>query len=234
MKTLRTIAILALLSCLLYACSSSINSSKNKKRNKITGVNPAIQNPNRSVINASGDGLTPGIGQQRSAGSEENASSIASNAIAKANAAIKANREQLESMTEEELIDKMVSGLQMEMRLSSSAQRTTADQKIKYYASTILTDHNRILTELKKLSTKRNIPFVTPTSFKSSGKTDLEFVQMMIESNQSMIGLYTIASKSDDQPIKEFASKQLPLLREHLEAARELTKVFKPVLKKNY
>ena len=235
MKSFRILIISALLSGLISSCSSTINSSRdqNKKRTKITGVTPSVKNPNRSVINASGDGLTPGIGQQRTAGSEENASNIAQNAIARANATIKNNQQQLESLTEEALIDKLSTALQMEIRLST-AQLTSTDNKIKSYAARVLNDHKQTQAALVKLSTQRNLPFVTSASVKAPKKTDLEFVQRMIESNQHMIGLYNIAAKSKDPQISAFASKQLPILKNHLEAAQDLTKIFKPALKKGY
>lgn len=234
MKSLYIFILSALFSSLICSCSRSISSSRdqNKKRTKITGVTPSVQNPNRSVINASGDGLTPGIGQQRSAGSEENASSIALNAIARANAVIKNNERQLESLTAAELLDKLATAMQMEVRLST-AQLSSTDSKIKYYASTVLNDHKQTQKALIKLSTQRNIPFVTPVFVRTSKKADLEFVKIMIESNQNMIGLYNIASKSKDPEIRAFALKQLPVLTDHLEAAQELTRIFKPELKKD-
>lgn len=226
MKSIRVIIISGLLSSLICSCSRSISSSKdqNKKRTKITGVTPTVQNPNRSVINASGDGLTPGIGQQRSAGSEENATNIALNAIAKANASIKNNQQQLESLTEEELLDKLSTVLQMEIKLSN-AQLSSSDSKVKYYATTVLNDHKQTYKELVKLSTQRNIPFLTPGSAKALKKADLEFVQMMMESNQNLIKVTTLASKSKDKEIRAFAAKQLPILKNHLELAQELKKV---------
>lgn len=226
MKSLRILIISGILSSLICSCSRSITSSKdqNKKRTKITGVTPTVQNPNRSVINASGDGLTPGIGQQRSAGSEENATNIALNSIARANAAIKNNQQQLESLTDEQLIDRLSTAVQMEIRLST-AQLSSSNSKIKSYATTVLNDHKQIQKELVKLSTLSNTPFVTPTPVKASKKTDLEFVQLMMESNRNMIGLYTAASKSKDTQIRAFAAKQLPVLKDHLESAQELTKI---------
>lgn len=233
MTSIRIFLISSLLSAFVCSCSRSINSSgdRNKKRTKITGVTPTVQNPTRSVIIASGDGLTPGIGQQRSAGSEENASNIAINAIARANASIKNNQQQLESLTVEELLDKLSAALQMEIRLST-AQLTTSDSKIKYYAATVLDDHKQTQAALLKLIAQKNIPLTAPAPVKSSKKTDLEFVQMMIESNQHMIGLYRIAGKTNDTEIRNFASKKLPILQNHLEAAQELTKtVIKPTKK---
>ncbi|ACU04629.1 MULTISPECIES: DUF4142 domain-containing protein [Pedobacter] len=230
MKSLRIFAILLILACLVYSCSSSRSSSaeEGKKRRKITGVTPGIKNPSRGVINASGDGLTPGIGQSNGAGSEENATSIANNAIAKANAMVRVNQQKLAAMSDEELVNKMLTDQQIEVKRSENAVRTTANTRIKDYAAMVLTDHAEIQHDLKKLSGSKNMALVTLKSLNVSSRTDLEFVEQMIESNQNMIALYTAAGKSKDPAIRAFALKQLPVLRKHLEAAQELTKVFKP------
>ncbi|WP_316811634.1 DUF4142 domain-containing protein [Pedobacter heparinus] len=229
MKSIRIFAILALLSCLIYSCLSSRNTSgeEGKKRKKITGVTPGIKNPSRGVINASGDGLTPGIGQSNGAGSEENAASIANNAIARANALVKINPQQLAALTDEELLNRMVLSQQTEVQLSGGAQRRTANVKIAAYATMILNDHTQLKSELKKLAAG-NIGLETSTTSEGLSGTDLQFVQKMIASNQGMIALYTAAGKAKDQAIREFALKNLPVLRKHLEAAQELTKSVKP------
>lgn len=228
MRTFRILTLLALLGCLVYSCSSSRN--QNKKR-RITGVTPVIQNPNRSVINASGDGLTPGIGQLRTAGSEENAASIANNAIAKANQAVKKNLQNLEVLTEEQLADKMVNELQTEVQLCKNTQEKTNNTQVKAYAKTILNDHAQIQNDLKKLSALKNVLSVAPKSTNTIAKTDLDFVQMVIESNQNLIAIYTVGSKSKDITIRTLALKYLPVLKTHLEAAQELTKIIKPAQK---
>lgn len=218
MRTLRILTLLAFLGCLVYSCSSSRN--QNKKR-RITGVTPAIQNPNRSVLNASGDGLTPGIGQLRAAGSEENAASIANNAIAKANQAVKKNLQNLEVLTEEQLADRMVNELQTEVQLCKNTQEKTSNSQIKAYAKAVLNDHAQIQNDLKKLSALKNVLSVVPKSTNTIAKTDLNFVQMVIESNQNLIAIYTVGSKSKDAAIRTLALKHLPVLKTHLEAAQE-------------
>lgn len=231
MKSLRVSVILALLSCLIYSCSSSRNTSgaEGKKRKKITGVTPGIKNPSRGVINASGDGLTPGIGKSNGAGSEENAASIANNAIARANTLVKINQQQLAALTDEELLDKMAGMQQTEVKLCTAAQRKTANAKIAAYAAMVVSDHAEIKNDLKKLAAGKRMVLSAPAAGDILAGTDLQFVQKMIESNQGMIALYTAASSAKDQEIKDFALKQLPLLRKHLEAAQELTKSVKPL-----
>lgn len=230
MNKLHTIAISALLSCLFYSCATSRSSSteEKKKRTKITTIKPGIKNPTGSVINASGDGLSQGINQPKGAGSRENATHIASNAIERANELAKSKQQKLDGLTSTELINGMMAAQQTEISVSSNTRKTTANDKIRDYASMIVSSHATLTDELKNLSTQKNIALREEVSLKKASKTDLEFVKMMIESNRNLISLYTAMSHSEDPELKAFALKQLPALKKHLEAAQELTKEVKP------
>jgi predicted outer membrane protein len=229
MNSLRIIATSALLSCLIYSCSSSRNSSgeEKKKRTKITTINAGLKNPSSSVINASGDGLSQGINQSRGAGSKENATNIAFSAIEKANAIAKAKLQNLESMSDKELISTIAALQQVEITVSNNTRQTTTNDKIKDYALLVFNDHTEIKKELDKLSTKKNVALAPQASLKGAPKTDLAFVKMMIESNRNIIELFTAASNSKDADLRTFSLKQLPVLKKHLEAAQELTKEVK-------
>ncbi|MBB6498757.1 DUF4142 domain-containing protein [Pedobacter cryoconitis] len=230
MNTLRLIAASALLSCLIYSCSTSRNSSpeKKKKRNKITTLTPGIENPSQSVINASGDGLSTGINQPRGNGSRQNATNIASDAIERANGLIKDKQQILETPTDTELINRMITAQLMEISVSSNVRRTTTNAKITDYANLIIGNHKEIYKELTNLSSQKNIVIDAEIPGKSANKTDLDFVKTMIESNRNLITLYTFASNNAKTPeLRTFALKQLPLLKTHLEAAQELTKEVK-------
>ena len=230
MNTLRLIAASALLSCLMFSCSTSRNSSaeKKKKHNKITTLNPGIENPSQSVINASGDGLSTGISQPRGAGSRQNATNIASDAIERANALARDNQQILETPTDTELINRMITAQLMEISVSSNVRRTTSNTKIADYANLIIDNHKEINKELTNLSTQKNIVIDAEVSLKSANKTDLDFVKTMIESNRNLITLYTVAGSNAKTPeLRTFALKQLPILKTHLEAAQELTKEVK-------
>lgn len=229
MNSLRIIATSALLSCLIYSCSSSRNSSgeEKKKRTKITTINAGLKNPSSSVINASGDGLSQGINQSRGAGSKENATNIAFSAIEKANAIAKAKLQNLESMSDKELISTIAALQQVEITVNNNTRQTTTNDKIKDYALLVFNDHTEIKKELDKLSTQKNVALAPQASLKGAPKTDLAFVKMMIESNRNIIELFTAASNSKDADLRTFSLKQLPVLKKHLEAAQELTKEVK-------
>lgn len=229
MNTLRIIATSALLSCLIYSCSSSRNTSgeEKKKRTKITTLNPGLKNPSNSVINASGDGLSQGISQSRGAGSKENATNIAFNAIERANAIAKAKLQNLESMSDKDLISTIATIQQVEITVSNNTRQATANDKIKEYALLVFNDHTEIKKELDKLSTQKNVALAPQASLKGAPKTDLAFVKMMIESNRNLIELVTAASNAKDADLRAFSLKQLPVLKKHLEAAQDLTKEVK-------
>lgn len=229
MKTLRIITATTLLSCLIYSCSTSKNTSTEgkRKRSKITTITPGLKNPTKSVINASGDGLTPGIGLPATPGSKENATNIASNAIGRANNLVKGKSQNLEMLTDEELINRMATAQQMEITASNRVSRTTSKDKIKSYASMVSANHTEIQKELKKLSSQKNMVLENQVLLGGNPKTDRDFVKMMLESNQNLVALYTIGSNSKDPELKLFTLKQLPLLRKHLEIAQELSQEIK-------
>jgi len=229
MNTLRITAISILSSCLIYSCSTSRNLSAEGKRkgSKITTVNPTINNPTRSIINASGDGLTPGISQTRAAGSKVAANNIASDAIGRANMIAKGKQLSLEALTDAELISRIIAAQQMEISASNRAVRTVSKDKIKDYANLISADLTAIQKDLKKLSSQKNIVLEKDVLWGGTPKTDLGFVTMMLESNRNLISLYNRGSNADDPELKEFALKQLPILKKHLEVALELSQEIK-------
>lgn len=221
MNTLRILATSALLSCLIYSCSSSRNSSTEgkRKRTKITTLNPTIKNPSRSVINASGDGLSPGINPTNSAGSKINATNVASSAIERANSLAKGNEQNLETLTDAELINRISTAQKMEISLSNGARRTTKNDKVKDYADMVSADHMEIQQQLKKLTSQKNIVLDKEIFLAGTPKTDLDFIKMMAESNRNLINIYTVASNSNDPDLREFTLKQLPVLKKHMDAA---------------
>lgn len=246
MKSLQLLPVTIIVFCLISSCSSSRKSSEEqtgKRKNTLTSVKPNVKNPNRAVLNASGDGLTPGITQNNGAGSEENAASIANNAINKAGAAARAAQQKSGNLSDEDFINKVAVSEMMEMLISRSIQKTTVNKKIKDYAANILSDNSLIQNELKIVMDNKHIVLADSVnsglqSVKKSaekieasevnGKADLEYVQLMIADLQSTIRLFEAGSRSKDPVINNFAVKYLPLLRKHLEGAQELTKEVSP------
>lgn len=243
MKIFQILAVISLFTCVTYSCSISRSSSSadnKKQKSKITGVTPTVKNPSRGVINASGDGLTPGIGPSNGIGSEENATNIANNAIFKANAAFRAPQQKKDSLANEDFINNSAALEMMEINISKVAQQKTNNKKIKEYATMSLNDHLQIQNDLKRLYISKNIKLtdvihsdlrkiktatdqLNTSADGGKGDFDFNYVQMTIETHQKNVKLFEDGIQSGDPAIRVFAAKYLPLLRNHLSAAQALT-----------
>jgi len=243
MRAQQFLACLCILACLMDACSSSRSSSSSKaKKSKITGVRPDVKNPSPSLLNASGDALTPGINStnRNGAGSEENAAAIASDAIHKANAGLR-NQLGIVAFTGDDFISRISTSDDWEIKTGQMILERSENESVKKYAAMVLKDHQAIQEDLDRLSAgtaiKLSDTLITSlqsvrtaaldlNSFKNSDKRtlDMDYVQLTIQDHQNLIRLFEAAGRSDDPQISAFGKRHLPLLRQHLSEAQELTK----------
>lgn len=233
MKTPRILTMIALIA-LTYACSTTrrpAGTDAKPRTTSVTGVKPTVANPSIGVINASGDALTPGIGQNRSRGSEENAANIANNSIVRAQAALKNPAGSMDSLSAQDFITRVAENEAIEMNASRMAAQQSTRDKIKAYAVMITKDHGSIQQELKQLSAAKSISLAADpksTSIGTENNFDFEYLQLMLTSHQKNIRLFELATRSKDAAISAFANKHLPALRKHLSAAQELTRLVRP------
>ncbi|HKG08653.1 MAG TPA: DUF4142 domain-containing protein [Pedobacter sp.] len=245
MKNLSLYATLAAF-VFLCACSSSRKSATeqgSKRKTTLTSVKPNVKNPNRAVLNASGDGLTPGITQNNGAGSEENAANIANNAITKASVAARTAQQKMGTISDEDFLNKAAVSEMMDILIARNIQKTTGNKKIMDYAAMIIKDHQQIQNELKQIITDKHVVLADSVnanlqsiqtaadkinSSVTAGKGDLEYVQLAIADHQKAIRIFEAGSRSKDPVISQFAAKYLPMLKKHLEDAQELTKEVAP------
>jgi putative membrane protein len=107
--------------------------------------------------------------------------------------------------------------------------------QVQAFAQRVIEDHTRIGEELVTLAMARNYKPPTEPSMLQKGKemviggmADESFdrryvIQMGVEAHQDTIRLFEkAANEARDPEIKAFATRHLPHLRQHLEAAREL------------
>ena len=245
MKNLLLLLIFSIIVCLLPSCSSSRNSSAEArpKKSKITGVRPNVKTPSIGVINASGDALTPGINSanRNGAGSEENATAIANNAITKVNAAIRRPQLKLDTITGQDFIKRISAIDNREKKMSQLALANSASQKVKDYAAMTIKSHQQLQNDLDKLSANAvvkgaeliitSLQFiepsaggVKPSSGESKTNFDTGYIQTTIEDYQALIRMLEAGSRSKDDSISAFSAKYLPVLRQHLSAAQDLTR----------
>jgi putative membrane protein len=245
MKSLSLLSIFSLAFFLLSSCSSSRTSSgePRPRKPKITGVRPNVKTPSIGVINASGDALTPGINSvnKNGAGSEENATAIANNAITKANTAVKRPQLKMDTITGQDFISRISAIDNREMKISQLALEKSANQKVKDYAAMTIKSHQQLQNDLNKLSANvaakgteliiTSLQFVKtssegakPSAGESKADFDTGYIQITIEDHQAFIRMLEAGSRSKDSSIIAFSAKYLPILRQHLSAAQDLTR----------
>jgi putative membrane protein len=117
-------------------------------------------------------------------------------------------------------------------RLALSKAR---NPQVQAFAQRMIEDHTRIGEELRTLAAARNFRTPSEPSMLQKGTLlviggmadetfDRRYVnQMGVEAHQDTIRLFEkAASDAQDPEIKAFAIRHLPVLRQHLEVAREL------------
>ena len=220
---------------ILSSCSSRRNSSSSDdtKRKGIIGLKPTTGRPSTAVINASGDGLTPGVNSHnRTTGSsKENAVAIANEAISKANSLTNNMTRMLDTLSGKEFLRRFAASNKRQMKITATAQKEGESQKIKEYASMIMKDHQQLQRDLDKLTgsfafEKLDLVVTRSKALNSDAqhRNSSEYIQMTIEDHQNMIRLLEAARVSDDASLSTLANKYLPILKKHLSAAQDLTK----------
>lgn len=245
MKSLPLLAMFSITIFLLSSCSSSRNTSgeARSKKSKVTTLRPNVKTPSVGVINASGDALTPGINSvnRNGAGSAENATAIANNAIMKANNATRRPQLKLDTVSGREVIDQISAIEDRETKISQVALEKSASQKVKDYAAATIKNHQQFKVDLDKLSsngsTKDTELIVTSLQFirspagglktsagESKAAFDTGYIQTTIEDHQAIIRMLEAGTRSKDAGISGFAAKYLPVFRQHLSMAQDLTR----------
>lgn len=242
MKSLNKYFLLVLSACcILMSCITS----KNRSSNSGDGVSPRVKRPGQSIINASGDGLTPSVNPNggNMGTRASNAVNISNNAISKARAEAKGQSFRLDSVSNDDFLHKAAVHMMMESNISKLAAQKSAIGEINTYSKMIVSSHREIQAELRKLASDMDIeiPDTNDTNVKvmqtmaeknssASGASEFDFryVQIMIDDHRNAIRLFEAGAKSKTPEVADFANKYLPLLRTHLNAAQELTKLVRP------
>jgi putative membrane protein len=122
-----------------------------------------------------------------------------------------------------------------EISASRLALEKTRNEQVRTFAQRMVDDHTRANEELRTLATSKRVELPSEPSLLQKGKEmlisglsdhnfDRRYInQMGVEAHEDNIELFTKASRDAQDPdVKAYASKTLPALRSHLEAARGL------------
>lgn len=105
--------------------------------------------------------------------------------------------------------------------------------RYRQYGKRMMRDQSKLMDELKVLAANKNIVLseelseekaeeLTKLKACSGESFDRRFRRTIIKDHKRDIHLFKQASESTDPEIREFAKRHLPLLEDHLQAARDL------------
>lgn len=122
-----------------------------------------------------------------------------------------------------------------EVKLAELAVKKAAALNVKAYAEIIVTDHTQVKEEISKLAAAKGVQISNVVDPKdaatfqkleqaSGAEFDKLFLAEMVKSHKMCVNNYEEASTgARDVDIQAFAGENLPMLRTHLQKARELS-----------
>lgn len=131
------------------------------------------------------------------------------------------------------------SGGMTEVQLGELAQQKASNQKVKDFGAMMVRDHSKLNDELKQLAATKNITLppapgedhmdqIKKLSEKSGKEFDKDYMKLMVDDHKDDIDNFEKCSKDAKDPdLQAFASKALPTLREHHEAAKKINDALK-------
>lgn len=132
---------------------------------------------------------------------------------------------------------KAASGSMAEIQMANMAMQNGSNERVKAFASMMIRDHGKASEELKAMAPTKSLTLPTqpmPEHMKHidmlKGKTgaafDKTYMQHMVMAHQADIKEFQKASGSaKDSSVKGFATRQLPVLRMHLDSAQAISKI---------
>lgn len=136
------------------------------------------------------------------------------------------------------LIETASGGL-MEVELGKLAQSNASSQRVKNFASMMVTDHTKANNELMALAQSKNITLpatmgedhqemMNDLKGKTGAEFDKAYMEMMVEDHKEDIENFEEASEdTKDADVSAFASKTLPVLKMHADSAKAIHEAVK-------
>jgi putative membrane protein len=131
------------------------------------------------------------------------------------------------------------SGGMTEIQLGELAQQKASSQKVKDFGAMMVRDHSKMNDELKQLAASKNITLppapgedhmdhIKKLSEKSGKEFDKDYMKMMVDDHKDDIDKFEKCSKDAKDPeLQALATKSLPILREHYDAAKKINDALK-------
>lgn len=130
---------------------------------------------------------------------------------------------------------KAAQGNMAEVQLGTLAAERAMSDRVKQFAQRMVADHSKAQQELMDLAKQQNWALPTEVSdeqkktherlAKLSGEEfDREYMAHMVKDHEEDVAMYERgAAELQDAALKAYATRTLPVLREHLQQAREIS-----------
>jgi putative membrane protein len=130
-------------------------------------------------------------------------------------------------------VEKAAMGGMAEVELGNLAQQKAASAEVKQFAARMVQDHGKANEELKQVASSKSMSL--PTALDRKHKSDIDrlsklsgaefdraYMSHMVDDHKKDVAEFRKESKNaKDSDVKAFASKQLPVLEEHLKLAQQ-------------
>jgi putative membrane protein len=146
------------------------------------------------------------------------------------------NSAPLEQM-DKDFVMKAAAGSMMEIEDGKIAQENSTNERVKNFASMIVTDHSKVKDELMSFASSKGLTLNADSLMmkykshldemrKMKGKAfDAHYMNMMLNDHKKDVAEFEKASKMcKDQECLGFAAKTLPVLKMHLDSAQAIKK----------
>lgn len=136
------------------------------------------------------------------------------------------------SRGDQSFIKEAAGGGMLEVQLGKLAADKAASQQVKDFGKKMERDHSKVNSEIKTLASANNIQIADKLEGKnkstydrlaklSGERFDREYMKAMIDDHKADVDTFKKqADKADNADVKQFASKTLPTLEQHLELAQ--------------
>jgi putative membrane protein len=137
-----------------------------------------------------------------------------------------------EPITSEEFVSRVAKLGMAELAGAKLAGERSESEAVQKHANEMIVDHTVANDELSKIAAAKGWPVPQPAdeppeiaslAEKSGAAFDAAYVEMQVRGHEEMLGLLEPQAESGQDPrLREYAAKQIPVVRKHLEEAKGL------------
>ena len=141
--------------------------------------------------------------------------------------------------SDETFVTKAAQGNMAEIQLGQLAEKNASSTAVKDFGKRMVTDHNKLESQLQKVATDEHATLPTALNAKDQATVDQlskltgpafdrAYINDMVRDHRADIGEFSRESgHGSDEMVKQFAMNSLPTLREHLRLAETTQKEVK-------